>query len=107
MTLETFLLWVAVGAIAGYLASLVVGTGFGVVGDIVIGVVGAFLGGWIFRALGWHTPFGGIAIFISFLEKIGLVEAVRQHMPIRFRSRNHIDPTFTFIAFLVSRLSTA
>ena len=47
MTLETFLLWVAVGAIAGFLASLVVGTGFGVLGDIIIGVVGAFLGGWI------------------------------------------------------------
>lgn len=60
MTLETFLLWAAVGAIAGYLASLVVGTGFGLVGDIIIGVVGAFLGGWIFRALGWHAPFGGI-----------------------------------------------
>ena len=55
MTLETFLLWVAVGAIAGYLASLLVGTGFGVVGDIVIGVLGAFLGGWI-SALWDGTP---------------------------------------------------
>jgi len=37
------------------------------------------------------TPFGGIAVFISFLGKIGFVEAVRQHMPIRWRSPNHID----------------
>jgi DDE family transposase len=50
------------------------------------------------------TPFGGIAVFISFLGKIGFVEAVRQHMPIRWRSPNHIDPSSTFTAFLVSVL---
>src|SRR3984893_18426354 len=50
------------------------------------------------------TPFGGVAVFLSFLGKIGFVEAVRQHMPIRFKSPNHIDPTFTFTAFLVSVL---
>jgi uncharacterized membrane protein YeaQ/YmgE (transglycosylase-associated protein family) len=79
MTLETFLLWVAVGAIAGYLASLVVGTGFGVVGDIIIGVVGAFLGGWIFRAMGWHTPFGGIAgtVVVAFVGAVLLMLMLR------------------------------
>jgi hypothetical protein len=50
------------------------------------------------------TPFGGIAVFISFLGKIGFVEAVRQHMPIRYTSPNQIDPTFTFTAFLMSVL---
>src|SRR5258708_28505411 len=50
------------------------------------------------------TPFGGIAVFIVFLGKIGFVEAVRQHMPIRWRSPNHIDPSSTFTAFLVSLL---
>ena len=50
------------------------------------------------------TPFGGIAVFISFLGKIGFVEAVRQHMPVRWRSPNHIDPSSTFTAFLVSVL---
>src|ERR1700684_1454037 len=53
------------------------------------------------------TPFGGIAVFISFLDKIGFVEAVRQHMPIHWRSPNHIDPTSTFTAFLVSVLAGA
>jgi Transposase DDE domain group 1 len=53
------------------------------------------------------TPFGGIAVFISFLDKIGFVEAVRQHMPIRWRSPNQIDPTFTFTAFLISVLAGA
>jgi Transposase DDE domain group 1 len=50
------------------------------------------------------TPFGGIAVFVSFLDKIGFVTAVRQHMPIRWKSPNHIDPASTFTAFLVSVL---
>src|SRR5260370_41288539 len=50
------------------------------------------------------TPLGGIAVFISFLEKIGFVGAVRQHMPIRWRSPNHIDPRCTFTAILESVL---
>jgi hypothetical protein len=53
------------------------------------------------------TPFGGIAVFIFFLDKIGFVQAVRQHMPIHWRSPNHIDPTSTFTAFLVSVLAGA
>src|SRR5712671_3182802 len=50
------------------------------------------------------TPFGGVAVFISFLGKIGFVKAVREHMPVRWRSPNHIDPSSTFTAFLVSVL---
>src|SRR6202049_407370 len=50
------------------------------------------------------TPFGGIAVFFLFLGKIGFVEAIKQHMPIVWRSPNHIDPSFTFTAFLVSVL---
>lgn len=50
------------------------------------------------------TPFGGIAVFLSFLGKIGFVKAVQQHMPICYTSPNQIDPTFTFTAFLVSVL---
>jgi hypothetical protein len=50
------------------------------------------------------TPFGGLAVFVSFLGKIGLVEAVRQHMPICWKSPNHIDPTATFTAFLMAVL---
>jgi hypothetical protein len=47
------------------------------------------------------TPFGGIAVFISFLAKVGFVEALRQHMPIQWKSPNHIDPSSTFTAFLI------
>ncbi len=50
------------------------------------------------------TPFGGIAVFISYLGKIGFVKVVREHMPIRWRSPNQIDPTSTYTAFLLSVL---
>jgi hypothetical protein len=53
------------------------------------------------------TPFGGIAVFISFLCKVGFVEALRLHMPIRWKSPNHIDPSSTFTAFLMSVLMGA
>jgi hypothetical protein len=41
------------------------------------------------------------------LDKIGFVEAVRQHMPIPWRSPNQIDPTSTFTPFLISVLMGA
>jgi hypothetical protein len=50
------------------------------------------------------TPFGGVAVFVSFLRKIDLVGQVRQHMPIQWKSPNHIDPTDTFVAFLITVL---
>ncbi|MEP6765176.1 MAG: GlsB/YeaQ/YmgE family stress response membrane protein [Gemmatimonadaceae bacterium] len=51
------LIWfLVIGLIAGFLAGkLTKGGGFGVVGDIVIGVLGAFLGGWVFGLLGIAT----------------------------------------------------
>jgi len=79
MTIETFLLWIAVGLIAGWLASAVVGGGYGVIGDIVVGVVGAFLGSYLFRALGVASPIGGLAgtIFIAFIGAIVLLLLLR------------------------------
>ena len=66
--------WLVVGLVAGVLASLLVG-GVGLVGDIVVGIVGAFVGGWIFRQLGVSTPFGGLAgvIFTAFIGAVVLL----------------------------------
>jgi hypothetical protein len=50
------------------------------------------------------TPFGGVAVFVQFLQHIDLVGALRKHMPVRWRSHNQIDPTATLIAFLISVL---
>jgi uncharacterized membrane protein YeaQ/YmgE (transglycosylase-associated protein family) len=79
MSLETFLLWVVIGAVAGWLASAVVGGGFGLVGDIIVGVVGAFVGGFIFRALGVGSPFAGLAgsIFVAFIGAVVLLVCLR------------------------------
>ena len=79
MGIETILLWAVVGLIAGWLASAVVGGGYGVIGDIVVGVVGAFLGGILFRQLGIASPIGGLAgtIFIAFIGAIVLLLLLR------------------------------
>ncbi len=50
------------------------------------------------------TPFGGAAVFFSYLRKIDLVGQLRQYMPVRWKSHNHIDPTTSFLAFLTSVL---
>lgn len=53
--------WLIVGLIAGVLATLVMGSsGYGIIGDIIVGIVGAFVGGWIFAKLGVHSPIGGL-----------------------------------------------
>jgi len=69
MTLEIVVIWLLVGLVAGWLASQVVrGGGSGAVTDIIVGIVGAFIGGMIFRSAGWHAPFTGYAgvIFVAF-----------------------------------------
>ena len=53
------------------------------------------------------TPFGGVAVFVAFLEKLKFVDKVRQHMPFRFTSPNQIEPSVTLTAFLVSVLAGA
>jgi uncharacterized membrane protein YeaQ/YmgE (transglycosylase-associated protein family) len=68
----TILTWIIVGLIAGVLASFVMGGGFGLIGDIVIGIVGAFVGSWLFQELHWHAPFTGLAsvIFVAFIGAV-------------------------------------
>jgi uncharacterized membrane protein YeaQ/YmgE (transglycosylase-associated protein family) len=75
-----FLTWCIVGLIAGLLASFVVGgIGYGLVGDIIIGIVGAFVGGWLFSRMGWTAPFGGLAgtIFVAFIGAVLLLFILR------------------------------
>jgi uncharacterized membrane protein YeaQ/YmgE (transglycosylase-associated protein family) len=71
--------WLIVGLVAGLLASFVVGGGFGIVGDIIIGILGAFVGGWIFSRLGVSSPWGGLAgtIFTAFIGAVVLLFLIR------------------------------
>ena len=79
MTLETFLIWLVIGLIAGWFASAVAGGGYGLIGDIVVGIVGAFIGGFIFRGLHIHVPWGGIpgTILVAFVGALVLLVILR------------------------------
>jgi len=79
MAVETILIWILVGAIAGWLAGLVVrGFGFGLVGNIIVGIIGAFLGGWLFGVLGVAIGAGIInTIFTAFIGAVVLLLIVR------------------------------
>lgn len=79
MSVEALLIWLLVGAVAGWLAGLVVrGGGFGIIGNIVIGIIGAFLGGWLFGVLGIAIGAGIInTIFTAFIGAVVLLLLVR------------------------------
>ncbi|CAM2168750.1 GlsB/YeaQ/YmgE family stress response membrane protein [Paraburkholderia sacchari] len=58
--------WLIIGAVAGWLAGLLVkGGGFGLIVDIIVGIVGAFIGGWLAGLLGIHIGGGMISSIIT------------------------------------------
>jgi uncharacterized membrane protein YeaQ/YmgE (transglycosylase-associated protein family) len=68
MSVEGLLIFLVIGAIAGWLAGQIMsGGGFGLVGDIVIGVIGAFIGGFLLPRLGLYLGSGFIAEIINAL----------------------------------------
>jgi uncharacterized membrane protein YeaQ/YmgE (transglycosylase-associated protein family) len=63
---ESLLIILLVGLTAGWLAGQIVqGTGFGFVGDLMIGVAGAFIGGWLLPQLGIQTGSGTVSAIID------------------------------------------
>jgi uncharacterized membrane protein YeaQ/YmgE (transglycosylase-associated protein family) len=84
MQVEALLILLLIGAVAGFLAGLVVkGYGYGLIGNIAVGIVGAVIGGWLLPRLGLYT--GGDIIgqiiaatlgAIALLLVIGLVRRV-------------------------------
>ncbi len=63
---ESILIWLVIGAIAGWLAGVIMkGYGFGLVGDIVIGILGAVIAGFLFPRLGFNLGGGMVAEIIS------------------------------------------
>jgi uncharacterized membrane protein YeaQ/YmgE (transglycosylase-associated protein family) len=57
MTLNTIVIWIVVGGIAGLLAEwLIGGVSTGCIGTVIIGILGAFIGGWLFSIL--HVSIG-------------------------------------------------
>ena len=79
------LLFILIGLIAGALAGRVVsGHGYGVLGDIVVGVIGAFLGGWVFATFLGVTG-GGIffSLLTAFVGAVILLWLIRLIAPSR------------------------
>jgi uncharacterized membrane protein YeaQ/YmgE (transglycosylase-associated protein family) len=82
MTVSGLIIFLIIGAIAGWLAGQIMrGGGFGLLGDIVVGVIGAFIGGWLFSALG--VGVGGllgaiIAATVGAIILLALLRVVRR-----------------------------
>jgi uncharacterized membrane protein YeaQ/YmgE (transglycosylase-associated protein family) len=78
--------WIVVGLIAGFLAGLIIkGSGFGLIWDIVIGVLGGLLGGWIATSLFHWGDLNGINLY-SILIALGgailllaIAHVIRRH----------------------------
>ncbi len=69
----SFLAWLVLGLIAGYIGSKIVNSsGQGILRDIVLGVVGAFVGGWLFRVFG-ASGVSGLNFYSLLVAAIGSV----------------------------------
>ena len=65
MGVESLLVFIIIGAIAGWLAGLIVsGFGFGLIGNIIVGIVGAFIAGWLFPRIGFSMGGGILAAIV-------------------------------------------
>ena len=80
MTLEMLVMWMVVGLVAGWLAGLAMkGGGYGLIGDIVLGLVGSIVGSWIFRALGVSAGAGLFAaVVVAFVGAVLVIFAQRK-----------------------------
>jgi len=84
MSLVSILIMLAIGAVAGWLAGLITkGAGFGLIGDIVIGILGAIVGGFLFAKLGISLGTGLVNEIVSatagavvLLVVIGLIRKI-------------------------------
>ena len=78
MTIEALIIWLVIGAVAGWLAGLIMeGYGFGLIGNIVVGIVGALIAGWLLPKLGF-VLIGGIggAIINAVIGAVILLAAI-------------------------------
>ncbi len=93
LSLDTILIWCLVGLVAGFLAShIALGHGLGLLGDIVIGIIGAFLGGFLLLGV-FHTSIGVVGhpilteIIMAFIGAAVLLLIVRLLGGGRYRRR--------------------
>jgi uncharacterized membrane protein YeaQ/YmgE (transglycosylase-associated protein family) len=69
----SILAWIILGLISGFIASKIVNKrGEGTLLDIVLGIVGALVGGWVFAAIG-HSPVTGVNLYSIFVSVLGAI----------------------------------
>lgn len=69
----SYLSWIVLGLISGFIASKIVNaSGQGVVMDIVLGIIGAIAGGWLFNAIG-HMGVTGVNLYSVLVAVVGAV----------------------------------
>lgn len=80
--MENLIWFLLIGLVVGWMAGLIMkGRGFGIFGDIVVGVVGAMLGGWLANVTGLvsYTAFGGfVTAVIGAMVLVGLIGFVQR-----------------------------
>lgn len=76
---QSLLVILIVGIVAGWLAGRVMeGGGFGLIGDLIVGLIGAFIGDWLLPRLGLHLGSGIVAlIFNAFIGAVVLLVLLR------------------------------
>ena len=81
MPLWTFFVWLVIGLLAGVIASNVMGRPgrYGLLGDIVVGLIGAVLGGWIVGLLGLGSATSGIigSLIVAILGAVLFIYLLR------------------------------
>ncbi len=66
MSNQSLLIILVVGVVAGWLAGQIMrGSGFGIIGDLIVGILGAFFGGWLLPQLGVHLGSGLVPAIIN------------------------------------------
>ena len=79
--------WLVLGGIAGFIASKIIdSTGQGLLIDIVLGIVGAIVGGYVFSLLG-ATPITGFNLYSMFVAIVGAVIVLALYHAVTGRSR--------------------
>jgi uncharacterized membrane protein YeaQ/YmgE (transglycosylase-associated protein family) len=82
--------WIVLGGFAGWIASLIVNrTGEGLLRDIVLGIVGGLIGGWIFAAVG-STGMTGFNLWSLFVAIIGAVVMLMLYHAIAGAGHRHV-----------------
>ena len=76
MNAQQLIIWAVVGIVAGWLASVLVGGGGGVLRYLITGLIGAFVGGFVFQTAGWKLNLGNEWLEQIVIAAIGAVIVV-------------------------------